>query len=151
MHARSPKLLEDIRDAAAFIGEVTQNRTLAQYSAARLLRRGVERNFEIIGEAVKRLAQVDPDSAARIAQYPQIIAFRNILIHGYDLVDRALVWSTVQTQLPTLLRREAGETVGNAPGGRVVHQLISISSSSDSSALRRTSLSAGVCACARAA
>jgi uncharacterized protein with HEPN domain len=52
MHARSPKLLEDIRDAAAFIGEVTQGRTLAQYSAERLLRQGVERNFEIIGEAV---------------------------------------------------------------------------------------------------
>lgn len=47
---------------------------------------------------------MDPHSAARIAQYPQIIAFRNILIHGYDLVDHALVWSTVQTQLPRLLR-----------------------------------------------
>jgi hypothetical protein len=43
MHARSPKLLEDIRDAAAFIGEVTQSRTLAQYSADRLLRQGMER------------------------------------------------------------------------------------------------------------
>jgi uncharacterized protein with HEPN domain len=104
MHARSPKLLEDIRDSAAFVCEVTQGRTLAQYSADRLLRQAVERNFEIIGEAVRRLAQVDPDSAERIAQYPQIIAFRNILIHGYDLVDHALVWSTVQTQLPALLR-----------------------------------------------
>jgi uncharacterized protein with HEPN domain len=44
--------------------------------------------------------QVDPGTAARIAQYAQIIAFRNILIHGYDLVDPALVWSTLQTQLP---------------------------------------------------
>ena len=104
MHARSPKLLEDIRDSAAFVGEVTQGRTLAQYSADRLLRQAVERNFEIIGEAVRRLAQVDLDSAERIAQYPQIIVFRNILIHGYDLVDHALVWSTVQTQLPALLR-----------------------------------------------
>jgi uncharacterized protein with HEPN domain len=104
MHARSPKLLEDIRDAAAFIGEVMQDRTLAQYSADRLLRQAVERNFEIIGEAVKRLAQIDPSCAESIGQYPQIIAFRNILIHGYDLVDHALVWSTVQTQLPALLR-----------------------------------------------
>ena len=104
MHARSPKLLEDIRDAAAFVGEVTQGRTLAQYSADRLLRQAVERNFEIIGDTVKRLAQVDPACAEGIAQVPQIIAFRNILIHGYDLVDHALVWSTVQTQLPALLR-----------------------------------------------
>lgn len=79
MHARSPKLLEDIRDAAAFVGKVTRGRTLAQYSADRLLRQAVERNFEIIGEAVKRLAQVDPACAEGIAQYPQIIAFRNIL------------------------------------------------------------------------
>ena len=49
MHARSPKLLEDIRDAAAFIGEVTQGLTLPQYGADRLLRQAVERNFEIIG------------------------------------------------------------------------------------------------------
>ena len=44
MHPRSPKLLEDIRDAAAFIVEVTADRGLAQYSADRLLRHAVERN-----------------------------------------------------------------------------------------------------------
>jgi len=104
MHARSPKWLEDIRDAADFINQMAQGRTLAAYSADRLLRQAVERNFEIIGEAIKRLAQHDPDTAARIAQYPQIIAFRNVLIHGYNLVDHGLVWSTVQTQVPALLR-----------------------------------------------
>lgn len=60
MHARSAKLLEDIRDAAAFIAQATQGRTLAEYSIDRLLRHAVERNFEIIGEAIKRLAQHDP-------------------------------------------------------------------------------------------
>jgi hypothetical protein len=60
--------------------------------------------IEILGEAIKRLAQHDPETAARIAQYAQIIAFRNVLIHGYDLVDHGLVWSTVQTQVPALLR-----------------------------------------------
>ena len=104
MYARSSKWLEDIRDAAAFIGQVTHGRTLDAYSADRLLRQAVERNFEIIGEAIKRLAQHDPDTAVRIAQYAQIIAFRNVLIHGYELVDHSLVWSTVQTQLPVLLR-----------------------------------------------
>lgn len=104
MHARTPKWLEDIRDAAAFISQVTHGRTLEAYGADRLLRQAVERNFEIIGEAIKRLAQHDPDAAAHIAQYPQIIAFRNVLIHGYDLVDHGLVWSTVQTQVPALLR-----------------------------------------------
>lgn len=104
MHARSPKWLEDIRDAADFIRHVSQDQTLASYSKDRMLRQAVERNFEIIGEAIKRLAGADPDTAARIAQYPQIIAFRNVLIHGYDLVDHALVWSAVQTQVPALLQ-----------------------------------------------
>ncbi len=43
-------------------------------------------------------------TAARIDDYRQIIAFRNVLIHGYDLVDHALVWSTIESQIPTLLR-----------------------------------------------
>jgi uncharacterized protein with HEPN domain len=104
MQPRSPKLLEDIRDAATFIREVTQGKSLADYDRDRLLRQAIERNFEIIGEAVKRLAQQDADTAARIDDYRQIIAFRNVLIHGYDLVDHALVWSAIEFQVPALLR-----------------------------------------------
>ena len=45
MQPRSPKLLEDIRDAAAFIREVANGKSLADYSADRLLRQAIERNF----------------------------------------------------------------------------------------------------------
>jgi uncharacterized protein with HEPN domain len=103
MHARTPKLLEDVRDAAVFICEVTRDSTREQYSEDRLLRQAVERNFEIIGEAVKRISQHDPATASSISNAGQIIAFRNVLIHGYDLVDHSLVWNTVLTQLPVLL------------------------------------------------
>ena len=68
MHARTPKWLEDIRDAAAFISQVTHGRTLEAYGADRLLRQAVERNFETIGAAIMRLAQHDPERAARIAR-----------------------------------------------------------------------------------
>jgi uncharacterized protein with HEPN domain len=104
MQPQSPKLLEDIRDAAAFIREVAKGKSLADYDVDRLLRQAVERNFEIIGEAIKRLASHDAETAARINDYRQIIAFRNVLIHGYDLVDHVLVWSTIENQIPTLLR-----------------------------------------------
>ena len=57
MQPKTPKLLEDIRDAAAFIGEAVRGRTLQQYRSERLLRQAIERNFEIIGEAINRLAQ----------------------------------------------------------------------------------------------
>ena len=66
------------------------------------LRQAVERNFEIIGEAVGRLAKVDPTTTSKIGEYQQIISFRNVLIHGYDLIDEAQVWEVIHTDLPTL-------------------------------------------------
>ena len=117
MQRKTPKLLRDIRDAAAFILEATRGKTLDDYRTDRLLRHAVERNFEIIGEAVKRLASVDSATASRIGDYRRIIAFRNILIHGYDLVDHAQVWGVVVNQVPilneqvaALLREVAGAT-----------------------------------------
>lgn len=103
MQPKAPKLLEDIRDAAAFIGEAARGKTLDDYRRERLLRQAIERNFEIIGEAVKRIAAADPVTAGRIGHHAQIIAFRNILIHGYDLLDHALVLTTAEQQVPRLL------------------------------------------------
>ena len=68
----------------------------------RPLRQAVERNFEIIGEAVGRLAAIDPANRRRIGDHPQIIAFRNVLIHGYDLIDDAQVWRVITSDLPRL-------------------------------------------------
>lgn len=102
MQTRSARILEDIRQAAAFILEITEAKSLDEYQADRLLRNAVERNFEIIGEALKRLEKIDPDTAARISNYPRIIAFRNVLIHGYDVVDTERVWQTIKNDLPVL-------------------------------------------------
>src|SRR3990172_997983 len=102
MERKSPKLLEDIRDAAAFVRQVVETKTLDEYRRDRLLRQAIERNFEIIGEAVGRLAKVDPATAAKIGEYQQIISFRNVLIHGYDLIDEAQVWEVIRQNLPKL-------------------------------------------------
>lgn len=100
---RTLKTLEDIRDAAAFIIESAENKSSSEYFQDRLLRQAIERNFEIIGEAMGRLAREDPETAKRIGDYERVIAFRNVLIHGYDLVDDELVWDTVQGKVPALL------------------------------------------------
>jgi uncharacterized protein with HEPN domain len=60
MERKSPKLLEDIRDAAAFVRQAVENKSLDDYRRDRLLRQAIERNFEIIGEAVGRLANRTP-------------------------------------------------------------------------------------------
>ncbi len=100
---RTLKILEDIRDAASFILEATHGKTLEDYGKDRLLRQAVERNFEIVGEAMGRLVRNDPDTASRIGEHERIIAFRNVLIHGYDLVDEELVWDTIENKVPVLL------------------------------------------------
>ena len=64
----------------------------------------MEREFEVIGEAMTQLARVDEGVAASIQGYQRIIAFRNVLIHGYADVDDRLVWDVVETSLPTLAR-----------------------------------------------
>ena len=82
MQPDSPKYLEDIRDAAAFVLEETRESDLQHYLENRLLRQAVERNFEIIGEALNRLRRSDPATADHIGETPRIVAFRNILAHG---------------------------------------------------------------------
>lgn len=104
MRLESRKLLEDIRQAAALIRQFAAKRTVQDYARDAMLRSAIERQFEVIGEAVNRLTKLDPATASRISQRRRIIDFRNILIHGYDLVDANVAWDVVQNDLPALLR-----------------------------------------------
>ena len=104
MQARTRKLLEDVKDAAAFILSQTAGHTSGSYSRERLLRQAVERNFEIIGEAVNIVRKFDPDVAKMISDADRIVAFRNLLSHAYHLIDDAEVWRVIESSLPVLLR-----------------------------------------------
>jgi uncharacterized protein with HEPN domain len=100
---RDPKsLLWDARDAATAIADMTAGKSFADFDSDLVLRSAVERQFEILGEALGQLARLDPTLAARILDLRQIVAFRNVLIHGYALIDRARVWRAVQDDLPML-------------------------------------------------
>jgi len=73
------------------------------YLRNRRMRQVVERNLEIIGEALFRLRKTDPVTAASITDVHQIIGLRNRLAHGYDQeIDDAIVWRAVQESLPVL-------------------------------------------------
>jgi uncharacterized protein with HEPN domain len=115
MQPKAAKLLEDIREAGQTVLEITSGRTLADYLADKVLRLAVERCFEIIGEAMRRLGETDRATAGRISDYERIIAFRNVLIHGYSLVKHELVWSVVENQLPVLMAEVEALCAGSKP------------------------------------
>jgi uncharacterized protein with HEPN domain len=102
LHADTRKLLWDAQQAAGRIARFTSGKEFADYEADELLRSAVERQFEIIGEALNRLARVDAPVADQIPGLPRIVAFRNVLIHGYATVDNRLVWGVLQTSLGPL-------------------------------------------------
>ena len=62
----------------------------------------MERKLEIIGEALGQLLKLDPNLAKRIPDLREIIAFRNLLIHGYAVVEHTRVLKIVETSLPGL-------------------------------------------------
>ncbi len=96
------KYLWDARDAADAIASFTQGKTAADYAESDLLRSAVERQFEIIGEALAQLAKRDSAMAKQIPELRSIVGFRNILMHGYAVVNHEIVWRTVQEDLPHL-------------------------------------------------
>lgn len=102
MRREARKYLDDIAHAAALLARFTQGKTLADFTADAMLRAAVEREFEIIGEAIAQLTKLDEDLAAGISDRRRIVAFRNILFHGYADVDPRIVWSVVEDDLPVL-------------------------------------------------
>ncbi|PNY82505.1 DUF86 domain-containing protein [Deinococcus koreensis] len=103
MPPKTRKWLEDVQAAAGLIASFVAGHTLEEYRRSALLRSAVERQLEVIGEAVNRIARHDPGTAARISHHRRIVDFRNQLSHGYDLIDHGLVWRVVQDNVPQLM------------------------------------------------
>ncbi|MFQ5700697.1 MAG: DUF86 domain-containing protein [Acidobacteriota bacterium] len=104
MRLESKKCLYDVLQAGKNLRQFTEGKAFSDYQPDAQLRSATERQFEIIGEALRRLSNEDSATAARISECERIISFRNILIHGYAEVDDRIVWDVLQTKLPTLLR-----------------------------------------------
>jgi uncharacterized protein with HEPN domain len=67
-----------------------------------MLRSAVERQFGIVGEALGQLAVHDQALASQIPDLQEVVAFRNILIHGYAIVDIDRIWRVIHGSLPEL-------------------------------------------------
>jgi uncharacterized protein with HEPN domain len=100
---RDPRAyLWDVQQAANAIDEFVAGLDAAGYAQNALVRAAVERQFEIIGEALNRLSKISPDLARQVPHLREIIGFRNVLIHGYAMIDHARVWQIAETSLPDL-------------------------------------------------
>jgi uncharacterized protein with HEPN domain len=101
------KYIFDINEACELLLQFTAGKTFSDYSTDPMLRSAVERQFEIIGEALVQALRLDPSLSSRISNPGRIIAFRNRLIHGYSSVADDIVWGIVQANLPTLRKEVA--------------------------------------------
>ncbi len=105
---RDPRALRwDAHDAAEAVATFIRDRTIEDYRADRMLRSTVERQCEVLGEALNRLSRLAPEIAAQIPGLSQAVAFRNPLIHGDAVVDDAVVWRTAREDLPAPARHLA--------------------------------------------
>lgn len=102
MHPDAGKLLWDAQQATERVARFTATKSFADYEADDYLRSAVERQFEVVGEALNRLSRLDPATAATIAELPRVVAFRNVLIHGYASVDNRIVWGVIEGSLSSL-------------------------------------------------
>lgn len=103
MQRHSPqKYLHDMLSSCEFLLEFTSGRTVDDYRDDRAFRSAVERELQIIGEALVRLDDVRPDIAEQIPEHLNIIGFRHVLVHGYDALNPATVWNVIETKLSPL-------------------------------------------------
>ena len=97
--------LKDIEIAATSIFEFLKDcPTFEIYLSDKKTRRAVEREFEIIGEAMNKLLKLEP--TINISDARLLIDFRNFVIHEYNRIDNNIMWAAIQDKLPTLLKEK---------------------------------------------
>ena len=102
MRHKSLKYILDIESVIAEIEEIkirTKN-NFDEYRSDFLMKRATERDLEIIGEAIRKLIEVNPN--IQIGNSQKIIGLRNLISHAYDSVDDELIWGIIQKNIPDL-------------------------------------------------
>lgn len=104
MPLRDPrKYLYDIVNGCEFVLEMTKGKTVEDYKRDRIFRSALERELQIIGEAMLQLDNISPETAEQIAEHRGIIGFRHVIVHGYDSLDPNTVWNVIETKVAILL------------------------------------------------
>lgn len=80
----------------------TSERSSMDYAQDVRLRRFVERDLEIVGEAINQALRIEPELVEAIPKAPVIIGMRNRIAHGYDDLDDNVIWEAVEVGVPAL-------------------------------------------------
>ncbi len=100
MTDKTKKYLYDILESVQSIEDYLKDVDFFQYEKNKMVRRAVERELEIIGEAMSALLKIDDE--VEISSSKRMIGMRNRVIHGYDKIDNGVVWGTIKIHLPIL-------------------------------------------------
>ncbi|MDR1380613.1 MAG: DUF86 domain-containing protein [Tannerella sp.] len=102
MDERVEKWLYDVRIAIEEIDGYFRNieKDFLQFRENQMLKRAIERNLEIIGEAVNRILSKDPEIPINNAR--KIVNLRNFVIHSYDTLSDENIWAIIINNLPEL-------------------------------------------------
>ncbi len=112
MQLEVKKHLFDILEAARDIEEYTGSLEYSSFIKNSMVQAAVERKFQIIWEALNRIKRLDNSVLRGISEHQRIIAFRNIIVHGYDVIDSEIIWDAIKKHLPKL--KEEAERLLNA-------------------------------------
>lgn len=104
MDERILKWLHDVQQATSEIDSFFEGKdmTFIDYQKEIMLKRAVERNLEIIGEAINRIFKRDYEFTQKISETKAIIGLRNQVIHAYDNISDEIIWSVLKFHLPKL-------------------------------------------------
>ncbi len=110
---RAKDYLLHMLEAVDRILQYTTGLNEEKFVASQLVQDAVVRNIEIIGEAAKNLVEAGPEFAARYPYIPfaQIYGMRNRVAHGYFAVSTAMIWDSVQVDIPEL-RQQIAKVLG---------------------------------------
>ena len=94
--------LHDVLSAADAIASFIHSRSAADYRKDLLLRSAVERQLEVLGEALGRALRTEPLLQERLPAVRRAVDFRNVIAHGYDVLSATTVWDIAHNELPAL-------------------------------------------------
>jgi uncharacterized protein with HEPN domain len=102
MRPRSRSYVWNAAEACTDVLRVVHGTTFDQFLRDKDSRRLVERYLEIVGEALRQFEHAEPELASGIASLRGFVDLRNVIVHGYERVDYAIIWAICRDDIPKL-------------------------------------------------